>query len=74
MGNLLGSNGRSNSCDIELQGSATDQNIVIKCDCVEVPETKCLHWAIKERNLEYVSQKGAIRRCYDNKPLHVYLL
>ena len=55
MGNFLGSNGRSNSYDIELQGGATDQNIVKKCDCVDVPETKCLHWAIKARDLEYVS-------------------
>jgi hypothetical protein len=57
MGNIFGTNGRSNNSDhdIELQGSVSesDQNIVRKCDCVDKPETKCLHWAIKERNLEY---------------------
>ena len=51
MGNYFGSNEGLNN-DIELQSSATDQDIVRKCKCVEAPETKCLHLAIKERNLE----------------------
>ena len=55
MGNYFGSNVGLNN-DIELQGSATDQDIVRKCKCVEAQGTKCIHWAIKERNLEYVSQ------------------
>lgn len=51
MGNLLGTDGRSN--DIELQGSASDQKPMTKCACVDASESKCLHWAIKERNIEY---------------------
>ena len=55
MGNTFGTNGRSNSYDIELQGSATEQTFMRKCDCVDKPDTKCLHWAISERNIEYAS-------------------
>ena len=61
MGNTCGIRGRSNGYDPEsvnelqnLRGNASDQ-IVKKCDCVDEPETKCLHWAIKERNIEYAS-------------------
>jgi hypothetical protein len=55
MGNILR---RSNEHDIELQmlqGSASDENNAQKCDCVDAPETKCLHWAIKEGNNEYAN-------------------
>ena len=55
MGNILRINGRSNNYDIELQESASDQNTMKKCDCVDTPEIECLHWAIKERNLQYAS-------------------
>lgn len=55
MGSVLGTNGTSSDRDIELQEGAPDQNIVRNCDCVDNPETKCLHWAIKERNIEYAS-------------------
>ena len=56
MGNIFGStsNGRSNDYT-ELQSNARTQIFVKECTCAQVPEAKCLHWAIKERNLEYVS-------------------
>ena len=57
MGNYFGHTGNaSTNDDIELQSSVTvsDQNIMTKCDCVGAPQ-KCLHRAIKDKNIEYVS-------------------
>ena len=56
MGNyFFGNNPRSGS-DIELQSDATDPKYMLRdCNCVQTPGADCLHRAIRERKLEYVS-------------------